>query len=74
MKEILAATGGIILFLVGMIRLSSVVREMMNARIKELAKYAVEKPFYGLITGVVSAILFQSSSASIALTIGLVSA
>ncbi len=74
MKEVLAATGGIILFLIGMIQLSSAVREMMNARIKELARYAVEKPFYGLITGVVSAILFQSSSASIALTIGLVSA
>jgi phosphate:Na+ symporter len=74
MKEILTATGGIFLFLIGMIRLSSAVREMMNARIKELARYAVEKPFYGLITGIVSAILFQSSSASIALTIGLVSA
>jgi phosphate:Na+ symporter len=74
MKEVLIATSGIILFLVGMIRLSSTVRRMMNARIKELVKYAVEKPFYGLVTGIVSAIVFQSSSASIALTIGLVSA
>lgn len=74
MKELLTAIGGIILFLVGMIQLSSAVREMMNARIKELARYAVKKPFYGLITGIASAILFQSSSASIALTIGLVSA
>ncbi len=74
MKEVLIAASGIILFLIGMIRLSSAVRRMMNARIKELVKYAVEKPLYGLITGVVSAILFQSSSASTALTIGLVSA
>lgn len=74
MKEVIIAGSGIILFLVGMIRLSSAVRHMMNARIKELVKYAVEKPFYGLITGIVSAIVFQSSSASTTLTIGLVSA
>ncbi|MEE9912426.1 MAG: Na/Pi cotransporter family protein [Deltaproteobacteria bacterium] len=74
MKELLIVSSGIILFLVGMIRLSSAVRHMMNARIKELVKYAVEKPLYGLVTGVVSAIVFQSSSASTALTIGLVSA
>jgi phosphate:Na+ symporter len=74
MKEALIAAGGIIFFLVGMIRLSAAVRRMMDARIKELVKYAVEKPLYGLITGIVSAIVFQSSSASTALTIGLVSA
>lgn len=74
MKEVLIAASGIILFLIGMIRLSSAVRRMMNARIKELVKYAVDKPFYGLVTGIISAIVFQSSSASTALTIGLVSA
>lgn len=74
MNEILIVTSGIILFLVGMIRLSSAVRHMMNARIKELVKYAVDKPLYGLVTGIISAIVFQSSSASTALTIGLVSA
>lgn len=74
MKELLIAVSGIILFLVGMIRLSSSVRRMMNARIKEYIKYAVEKPLYGLVTGICSAVVFQSSSASVALTIGLVSA
>ncbi len=74
MKEVLIAASGIIFFLVGMIRLSSAVRRMLNARIKEFVKYAVEKPFYGLLTGVISAIIFQSSSATTALTIGLVSA
>lgn len=74
MNEVLIAISGIILFLVGMIRLSSAVRRMMTARIKELVKYAVDKPVYGLMTGIVSAIAFQSSSASTALTIGLVSA
>ena len=74
MKELLIATSGIILFLVGMIRLSSAVRHMMNTRIKELVKYAVERPLYGLVTGIVTAIVFQSSSATTALTIGMVSA
>lgn len=74
MKELLIAVSGIILFLVGMVRLSSTVRRLIDARIKEFIKYAVEKPLYGLVTGVFSAVVFQSSSASIALTIGLVSA
>lgn len=74
MKELFIAASGIIFFLIGMIRLSSCVRRMMDARIKELVRYAVDRPFYGLVTGVVSAVFFQSSSASTALTIGLVSA
>lgn len=74
MKELLIVSSGIILFLVGMIRLSSSVRHVMNVRIKELIRYAADKPLYGLVTGVVSAIVFQSSSASTALTIGFVSA
>lgn len=74
MQGFMMAAGGIIFFLVGMIRLSSVVRRMVTARIKELVRYAVDKPFYGLLTGVISAIFFQSSSAATALTIGLVSA
>lgn len=74
MREILIAGSGIILFLIGMVRLSSRARKIINIRIKQYIKYAVEKPLYGLFTGVVSTIFFQSSSASIALTIGLVSA
>lgn len=74
MKEILMAVSGIILFLIGMVRLSSSARNVINTRIKQYIKYAVEKPFYGLFAGAVSTIFFQSSSASIALTIGLVSA
>jgi phosphate:Na+ symporter len=73
MTEIFIAVSGIILFLIGMVRLSSAVRSLINVRIKEYVKYAVDKPLYGLVTGVFSAIIFQSSSASTALTIGLVS-
>lgn len=74
MKEIIIAVCGIILFLIGMTRLSSVVGTLINLRIKEFIKYAVDKPVYGLFTGIISTIIFQSSSASTALTIGMVSA
>jgi phosphate:Na+ symporter len=74
LKEILIAISGIVLFLIGMINLSSAVRKLIDVRIKEFIQYAVGKPFKGLITGIVSTIIFQSSSASTALTISLVSA
>ncbi|HBI48129.1 MAG TPA: hypothetical protein DDX93_05370 [Smithella sp.] len=74
MKEIIIVISGIILFLIGMINLSSAVRKLIDVRIKEYIKYAVEKPLYGLLTGIISTIIFQSSSASTALTVGLVSA
>ena len=74
MKEILIIISSIVLFLVGMVNLSSAVRKIIDVRIKEYIKYAVEKPFYGLFTGIISTIILQSSSASTALTVGLVSA
>jgi phosphate:Na+ symporter len=74
MKEIIIVISGVILFLIGMINLSSTVRKVIDVRIKEYIRYAVEKPLYGLLTGVISTIVFQSSSASTALTVGLVSA
>ncbi len=74
MKEIIIVISGIILFLIGMINLSSAVRKLIDVRIKEYIKYAVEKPLYGILTGIISTIIFQSSSASTALTVGLVSA
>ena len=74
MKEIIIVISGVVLFLVGMVNLSSAVRKFIDVRIKEYIRYAVEKPLYGLLTGVISTIVFQSSSASTALTVGLVSA
>ncbi len=74
MKEILIIISGIILFLIGMVRLSETAKQVIDIRIKQYIKYAVAKPLYGLLAGAVSTIFFQSSSASIALTIGLVSA
>ena len=74
MKEIIIVVSGVVLFLIGMVNLSSAVRKLIDVRIKEYIKYAVEKPVYGLFTGVISTIILQSSSASTALTVGLVSA
>ena len=74
MKEIIIAISGIILFLIGMVHLSSAVQKLINVRIKEYIRYAIAKPFYGLFIGAISTIIFQSSSASTALTVGLVSA
>jgi len=36
-----------------MINLSSAVRKLIDVRIKEYIKYAVEKPLYGLLTGAI---------------------
>ncbi|KQC06015.1 MAG: hypothetical protein APR62_08760 [Smithella sp. SDB] len=74
MKETVFVISGIVLFLIGMINLSSAVRKLIDVRIKEHVRYAVQKPLYGLLTGIISTIIFQSSSASTALTVGLVSA
>jgi phosphate:Na+ symporter len=74
MKEILIVISAVILFLIGMVNLASSVRKFIDVRIKEYIRYAVEKPVYGLLTGIISTIVFQSSSASTALTVGLVSA
>jgi len=66
---------GLTLFLFGMIELSAGVREhFSNVRIREYFKFAVRNPIYGLTTGIVSTILFQSSTATSVLVVGMVSA
>ena len=74
MKEIVIAICGIVFFLIGMLRLSACAQMLINLRIKQYVKYLVGKPAYGLMAGIISTILFQSSSASTVLTVGLVSA
>ncbi|HPC09059.1 MAG TPA: Na/Pi cotransporter family protein [Smithella sp.] len=73
-KDIFVIVSGVILFLIGMVNLSSSIRKLIDVRIKKFIKYAVGRPISGLLTGIVSTIAFQSSSASTVLTIGLVSA
>ena len=63
-KEILLLSAGIILLLFGMMKLSMTVQQLFTIRIREYIKYAVKKPLYGLLTGITTTVLFQSSSAT----------
>ncbi len=65
---------GLTLFLFGMIRLSSHMQGLFSGRIRSYIRLSVKKPAYGLLLGVVSTILFQSSSATTLLTVSIVSA
>ena len=73
-KEILLFLAGIVLFLFWMMKLSAAVQQLFTARIREYIKYTVKKPVYGLLVGIAATILFQSSSATTFLTVGMVSA
>lgn len=74
MKEALFLLTGLVLFLLGMTKLSGEVQKLFSARIRSFIRYTVAKPIYGLLTGIASTIIFQSSSATTLLTIGMVSA
>jgi len=65
---------GLALFLFGMLKLSTFMQQLFGARMREYIKFSVKKPVYGLIMGIAATILFQSSSATTLLTIGIVSA
>jgi len=74
-REALLFAAGITLFLFGMMRLSEEVQQYLsNVRIRQFFRLAVERPLYGLITGIVTTILFQSSTATSVLVVGMVSA
>jgi phosphate:Na+ symporter len=74
MKEAFIFACGLVLFLFGMTKLSAGVQQLFTSRIREYIKYSVRRPVYGLLTGIVTTILFQSSSATTLLTVGMVSA
>ena len=74
MKESFLFIAGLILFLVGVVQLSTNVQQLFTVRIREYIKYSVKKPIYGILTGIATTILFQSSSATTLLTVGMVSA
>ncbi|OPX99791.1 MAG: Na+/Pi-cotransporter [Syntrophorhabdus sp. PtaB.Bin047] len=65
---------GLALFLLGMLKLSEQMQRVFSSRIREYIRFSVRQPFYGLVMGLVTTILFQSSSATTLLTMGLVSA
>jgi len=67
-------SAGMILFLFGMMKLSAGIQQLFTARVRDYIKYAVRRPFFGLLTGVAATVLFQSSSATTVITVGMVSA
>lgn len=74
LRELLLLATGVMLFLFGMTKLSAKMQRLFTARMRSYIKYAVRKPLYGLFTGMISTVVFQSSSATTALIIGMVSA
>jgi phosphate:Na+ symporter len=65
---------GLTVFLFGLIKLSTQMQGLFSGRIRGYIRLSVKKPVYGLLLGIVSTILFQSSSATTLVTIGIVSA
>lgn len=74
MKEILLFITGVALFLFGMLKLSSGMQMVFSSRMRQYIRFAVKRPFYGLLIGLLSTITFQSSSATTLLAMGFVSA
>ena len=74
MKDTLLFITGVALFLFGMLKLSSSMQAAFSSRIREYIRFAVRKRLYGLVTGLFTTVLFQSSSATTLVTIGLVGA
>ncbi len=74
LTDILTLSVGLVLFLFGMMKLSDSMQRLFTARIRGYIRFAVKRPVYGLLTGMIATMLFQSSSATTVLTIGLVSA
>ncbi|SEM24043.1 phosphate:Na+ symporter [Syntrophus gentianae] len=74
LTDILTLSVGLVLFLFGMMKLSDSMQRLFTARIRGYVRFAVKRPVYGLLTGMIATMLFQSSSATTVLTIGMVSA
>ncbi len=74
MHSIFLFLAGTALFLLGMLKLSSQMQSVFSSRIRGYIRFSVRRPFYGLLTGLFTTIIFQSSSATTLLTMGLVSA
>lgn len=74
LKIIFLFGAGIALFLFGMLKLSNSIQRLFTARIRAYIRYAVRRPIWGLLTGVVATIFFQSSSATSVIAVGMVSA
>jgi phosphate:Na+ symporter len=74
-REILLFAAGITLFLYGTMRLSEEVQTYLSSlKVRRIFRFAVHNPFFGLLTGICSTVLLQSSTATSVLVVGMVSA
>ena len=73
-SQILIIVTGLVLFLFGMIKLSAEMQRIFSVRIRQYIKYLVKKPFSGIGIGAIATAIFQSSSATTVLVVGMVSA
>lgn len=74
-QSILMFAAGLTLFLLGMVWLTDTVQKNFTSkRIREYFALSVKRPVYGIITGALTTVLFQSSSATSVLAVGLVGA
>lgn len=74
MNPPLLFVAGLTIFLFGMIKLSTLMQGIFSSRIRGYIRMSVKKPLYGILLGITSTILFQSSSATTLVTVGIVSA
>jgi phosphate:Na+ symporter len=65
---------GIALFLFAMLKLSTGMQLVISGRLREYIGFSVTKKAYGLLAGALATVLFQSSSATTLLAVGMVSA
>lgn len=73
-SQILFVVTGLFLFLFGMIKLSTEMQRIFSVRIRKHIKYLVKRPLSGIGLGAIVTAIFQSSSATTVLIVGMVSA
>jgi len=72
--QLLTIISGLLLFIYGMIKLSTKMQKVFSVRIRQYIKYLVKKPFSGMGIGALATAIFQSSSATTVLVVGMVNA
>ena len=71
---VLSFLAGLAFLLLGMIKLSEKMGQVLGVKIRQFIKYLAKKPIHGIGLGALSTGIFQSSAAIIVLTIGMVGA
>jgi len=74
LQTALLFTAYVALFLFGMAQLSTTVQMIMTVRTRDYIRYAVKRPLNGILTGIFSTVLLQSSTATSVIAIGMVGA